>query len=106
MASSTQHPPQTYQDFISRYPKLAEAWENIAEAGKAGPLDEKTIRLIKLGIAIGAMREGAVHAGVRKAAALGISDDELGQVVALAASTMGLPATVAVYSWVRDVLGE
>ena len=38
-------PPKTYQDFISRYPKLGEAWEKIAEAGQSGPLDEQTVRL-------------------------------------------------------------
>ena len=61
-------------------------------------------RLIKLGIAIGAMRESAVHSSVRKALALGITQQELDQVVALAAGTLGLPSTVAIYSWIRDVL--
>ncbi len=96
-------PPKTYQSFVQQYPELAEAWEAIAEAGKKGPLDEKTTRLIKLAIAIGALREGAVHASVRKAKGLGISKEELDQVVALAVSTLGFPSTVAVYSWVQDV---
>ncbi len=95
-------PPKTYDAFVQRYPKLAEAWERIAEAGSEGPLDEKTARLVKLAIAIGALREGAVHSSVRKAKAMGISQAELDQVVALAASTLGMPATVAVFSWVQD----
>ena len=95
-------PPDTYGEFIARYPKLAKAWETIAEAGREGPLDEKTVRLVKLAAAIGAMREGAVHANVRKAIALGVTRAELEQVTALAAGTSGLPATVAVYSWIRD----
>ncbi|MFQ5675424.1 MAG: carboxymuconolactone decarboxylase family protein [bacterium] len=97
-------PPKIYQQFIERFPKLGEAWDNIAKAGKQGPLDEKTARLIKLGIAIGAMREGAVHSSVRKAKAVGINEEELFQVVALAAGTLGLPSTVAIYSWVRDII--
>ena len=95
-------PPKTYEEFTARYPKLAEAWEKIGEAGRIGPLDDKTIRLVKLAIAIGAMREGAVHSGVRKALARGIAAEEIEQVIALAAGTLGMPATVAVYSWVRD----
>ena len=95
-----------YSTFISRYPKLGSAWENIAEAGKEGPLDERTVRLIKLGISIGALREGAVHSSVRKAVDMKIPREELEQVVALAASTLGLPATVAAFSWVRDILGD
>lgn len=96
-------PPKTFKDFSARFPKLGEAWELASSAGADGPLDAKTARLIKLGIAIGAMREGSIHSGVRKALASGISKDEIEQVVALAAGTLGFPATVAVWSWVRDV---
>jgi 4-carboxymuconolactone decarboxylase len=67
-----------------------------------GGLDEKTRRLVKLGIALGGMKEGAVHSGVRKAVEAGASREEIEQVVALAASTLGLPSTVAVYSWVLE----
>lgn len=97
-------PPKTYQEFVKRFPKLAEAWEKIAEAGKEGPLDEKAGRLLKLAIAVGAMREGAIHASVRKALAMGVTKEEIEQVVALAAGTLGLPSTVAIFSWVEDVL--
>ncbi len=101
---SSKKPPKKYKDFIKQYPKLMEAWESIAEAGKKGPLDDKTIRLIKLAVAIGALKEGAVHASVRKAISLSISKEELEQVVALAAGTVGLPSAVAVYSWIQDIL--
>jgi len=96
--------PKTYNEFIKKFPKLGKAWEIVSEAGQEGPLDQKTVRLIKLAIAIGAMRQGAVHSGVRKALALGISEKELWQIVALAAGTLGFPATVAVYSWIMDCL--
>ena len=76
----------------------------MAEAEQEGPLDERTQRLVKLGISIGAMREGAVHSNVRKALAIGVTSEEIMQIVALAASNLGMPATVAVYSWVRDIL--
>src|SRR3954470_12854699 len=99
-------PPKTYETFVKRYPKLGEAWETIAQAGRAGPLDAKTSRLIKLGVAVGAMREGAVHSSVRKALAAGISVEELEQVVALAASTLGLPSTVAVFTWMHDEIDK
>ena len=95
-------PPETYQAFVKRYPKISQAWESINAAGKDGPLDAKTVRLLKLAVAIGALREGAVHANTRKALAAGISRAEIEQVIALAAGTIGLPATVAVFSWIRD----
>jgi alkylhydroperoxidase/carboxymuconolactone decarboxylase family protein YurZ len=99
-------PPAAYQTFVTRYPLLGKAWELMGEAGKEGPLDENPARLIKLAIAIGAMREGAVHASVRKARALGISQEEIQQVVALAAGVLGMPSTVAIHSWVQDEVGK
>lgn len=97
-------PPARYREFLERYPNLGAAWDLIGEVGNEGPIDSRTARLIKLGIAIGALREGAVRASARKGLALGLSATELEQVVALAAGTIGLPATVAVFSWVRQVL--
>jgi alkylhydroperoxidase/carboxymuconolactone decarboxylase family protein YurZ len=97
-------PPDEYRRFVERYPKLDKAWDLIAEAGKEGPLDEKTARLVKLAIAIGAGREGAVHSGVRKALALGVNRAALEQVVALAAGTLGMPSCVAVHCWVLEEL--
>ena len=96
--------PDTHEAFTSTFPKLAKAWETVGQAGKEGPLDEKTARLVKLAIAVGAQQEGAVHASVRKALAMGITPRELEQVVALAAGTLGFPRTVAAYTWIKDLL--
>lgn len=101
-----EEPPIAHRSFVERYPKLGRAWELAAEAGDEGPLDKKTVRLVKLAIAIGALREGAVHSSVRKAAAAGISAEEIDQVVALSAGTLGFPAAVAVFCWTQDVLAE
>ena len=95
-------PPAMYFEFSKRFPKLRQAWDLIGEAGKEGPLDERTARLVKIGIAIAAQREGAVHASIRKARALGITREEIEQVVALAAGTIGMPSVVAAYSWIDD----
>ena len=104
--SSLPKPPRAYSTFVNRFPKLKYAWELIGEEGEQGPLDEQTARLVKLGIAIGAMREGAIHSSVRKALALGISQEAIEQVTALAAGTLGLPSTVAVHTWIQDVFSS
>jgi 4-carboxymuconolactone decarboxylase len=95
-------PPDTYKAFTERFPGLADGWSRLSDAGDEGPLDPATSRLIRLAVAAGAMREGAVRASVRKAHATGIPRDEVEQVVALSAGTLGLPAAVAVWSWMRD----
>jgi 4-carboxymuconolactone decarboxylase len=104
--SNLPKPPQAHEEFVARYPQLRDAWELIHAAGEGGPLDAKSVRLLRLAVAIGALREGAVHSNARKALAEGISAAEIEQVVAIAAGTLGLPATVAVHTWVRDHLGE
>jgi alkylhydroperoxidase/carboxymuconolactone decarboxylase family protein YurZ len=99
-------PPRTYEEFTKRFPKLKDAWDAIGQAGDEGPLDDKTSRLVKLAIAVGAQREGAVHASVRKGLAQGIMPEEMEQVVALAAGTIGLPTAVAAFTWIRDITGK
>jgi len=98
--------PKTYQSFVARYPALGEAWESIRKAEADGPLTERDKRLIKLGVAYGSMREGSVHSCVRKALASGIPREEIEQVVAMSASTIGLPSAVAVFSWTLDELDK
>lgn len=95
-------PPQRYREFIDRFPDLSRAWEAINEAGGKGPLDERSQRLVKLAVAMGAMREGAVRSGVRKALAMGISLEEIEQLVPLAAGTIGMPSAVACWSWILE----
>ena len=60
--------PKSIQEFQSKYPQI---WEAFAELGKRshenGPLDEKTRRLVKLGMAIAFRHEGAVHSAARNA---------------------------------------
>ncbi len=99
-------PPKKYSQFIQRYPKLAEAWDAIHAAEQDGPLDERTQRLVKLAIAIGAFKEGAVHASARKAKDAGVTTEEMEQVVALAAATLGMPSTVAAHVWVTDITSK
>ncbi len=99
-------PPKTYADFVQRFPELGEAWDLARKGERAGPLDRKVSRLIKLGIAAGCLRQGAVRSGVRKARSAGASEEEIYQVVALAATTIGLPSAVAVFSWVREALAD
>ena len=50
------------------------------------------------------MKQGALRSGVRKARAAGASADEIFQVLALGASTVGFPSTVAAFSWVNELL--
>jgi alkylhydroperoxidase/carboxymuconolactone decarboxylase family protein YurZ len=55
-------------------------------------------------MAIGIRSEGAVHSHVRKALEAGVSPDEIRHAVLLGMPTIGLPTTVAAFTWVGDIL--
>jgi AhpD family alkylhydroperoxidase len=97
--------PKRYQKFLDQYPKAAEAYNQMNEAVHAsGPLDDKTRALIKLAISTGAKMEGAVHSHARKALKAGCTAEEITHTVMMALPTLGLPSTMAAWSWVDDVL--
>jgi AhpD family alkylhydroperoxidase len=100
-------PPKKFQQFMKKYPQVAEAYNQLGEACHgAGPLDEKTRALIKIGLSIGARMEGAVHSHVRKALDAGVTPEEIRHAVVLAMPTLGLPTMMAAMTWVDDVLAR
>lgn len=99
--------PARFQQFGKKYPAVMKAYETLGEAtAEAGPLDAKTRALVKLGIATGAWREGAVHSHTRRALQAGCTPDEIRHVIVLATTTLGFPSMMATLTWVEDVLGR
>jgi 4-carboxymuconolactone decarboxylase len=99
--------PAPYQQFQEQYPELWKAYDQLGAAvHQAGPLDEKTRALVKLGIAIGDQSEGATHAHTHKALDAGATSEEIRQVVFLSMPTIGFPNMMAALTWVDDVLAE
>jgi 4-carboxymuconolactone decarboxylase len=97
--------PQPFTRFRDQNPAVVTAYEALGEAcAQAGPLDPKTRELLKLALAIGARLEGAVHSHARRALEAGVTAEEIRHVVALVPPTLGLPTTIAVSTWVEDVL--
>lgn len=95
--------PPTFKEFITRYPELGRAHENVASAvDHAGPLDAKTLALVKIGICIGAGLESAMRSHVRRALQHGASTQEIEQAILLAMNTVGFPRTVAAWSWANE----
>ncbi len=99
--------PDIYLNFRDRFPGVAEAQDRLgAEVDAAGPLDERTSRLVKLGIAVGSLSDGAVRSNVRKALAAGATPEEIQHVVLLSLTTRGFPAAIAAWGWVQEVLDQ
>lgn len=99
--------PKSVVSFKQKYPAVWNAFAALGEqCHEAGPLDEKSRRLIKLGIAISAQHEGAVHSATRQALSYGITAEELFHTAILAITTIGWPAAYAAMTWIDDVISQ
>jgi 4-carboxymuconolactone decarboxylase len=97
--------PDVYLSVRRQFPEVARALDDLARVtDAAGPLPAREQRLVKLGISIGALAEGAVRSNVRKALDVDLTADEIRHAALLAITTRGFPAAVAVLKWIDEVL--
>ena len=97
--------PDVYVDFSEHFPEVARAQGELARViRESSPWDERTNRLLKLAMAIGAEAQGAVRSNVRKALDHGASPDEVRHVALMAITTCGFPTAIAGLRWVGEVL--
>jgi len=95
--------PGAFRQFVAKYPKLGAAHEDIARAVESyGPLDRKTMELVKVGISVGAGLETATRSHVRQAMQHGATATEVEQAVLLAYNTVGWPRMIAAWTWARQ----
>jgi alkylhydroperoxidase/carboxymuconolactone decarboxylase family protein YurZ len=96
--------PSTSADQIRQsHPDIWQHFTALAKAcHEAGPLDEKTRRLVKLALAIASGTEGGTHSAVRHAKELGISLEEMEHVALISITTLGFPAGGRALAWIRD----
>lgn len=100
--------PKAAQRTADTFPEVWAAYQALGSATeKAGPLDNKTRRMIKLGIAIGAAYDSAARSHIRRALREdGVSVEELRHVALLAITTTGWSRGVAALDWIETVLNE
>lgn len=97
--------PKTFKNVVEKYPEIWAAHEQLTKAcADSGPLDRKTVELIKIGICIGAGLETATKRHAIMAKDNGASDDEIYQAVLMAITTIGYPSAAAGWKWVNSVL--
>jgi alkylhydroperoxidase/carboxymuconolactone decarboxylase family protein YurZ len=104
MENSSNKLPSGAGSVARSYPAVWQAYSALGEAcSNAGPIGARTVRLLKLALAIGALSEGAVHSHARRAIEDGISAAELKQVAMLAVPTIGFPQAVKGLTWIEDI---
>jgi len=99
--------PFSYKRLKKEFPEIEKEYDRLAKKCHAsGPLNEKTRRLIKLGIAIGSESEGAIKSHTRRALAIGVTPDEIRHTVLLGLTTIGFPKMIAALNWVHEAFEE
>ncbi len=97
--------PEFLQKVVDRYPQIWEKYRNLSQViSTVDGLDERFQKIVKLGIAIGAGREGAVHSHTKKCKRAGFRDAEIYHAALLAITTIGWSGAVAALSWIDDEL--
>jgi alkylhydroperoxidase/carboxymuconolactone decarboxylase family protein YurZ len=95
--------PSTLRKFIQRNPKIWELHEALGLAcRKAGPLSDKEIEFIKMGITGSQMLETAFKTHVRKASEVGASADELQHVIVQLLPIAGMGRTMMAAKWLEE----
>jgi alkylhydroperoxidase/carboxymuconolactone decarboxylase family protein YurZ len=97
--------PTPYTKFARTYQMVWKAYDELGAAVHGvGPLSPEIRELVKLGMAIGARMEGAVHAHTRRALEAGVKPEEIRHAAILGVTTLGFPATMMGLAWVEDIL--
>ena len=104
MADSSENLPSGAGEIAQTYPAIWAAYTALGQAcSEAGPLDDRTRRLVKLALAVGALSEGAVHSHTRRGLAEGLAKEDLKHVALLAIPTLGFPQGVKALTWIKDI---
>ncbi|BEQ14848.1 carboxymuconolactone decarboxylase family protein [Desulfoferula mesophila] len=99
--------PKPYVDFKEYFPELAQAFEKLGLLCKqAGPLDGRSARLVKLGVAVATGSRGGIKSQARKAIGEGFTPEELRHAAVLAMPAIGFASVVAAIGWINEVVGE
>ena len=99
--------PDFYERFLGNFPEVGRSYNELSAACKgAGPLDERTAELIKIGVSIGGRLRGATRSHTRRALKAGASQDEIRHAVLMATTTIGFPGMMSGLAWVEEVFQE
>ena len=102
MQENLPHPVERFKD---DYPEVWRAFNYLGdECHNAGTLDERTRRIAKITLAVGAGLEGGTHSAVRNALAAGIAPEEIKHVAILSITTLGFPEAMRALTWIGDCL--
>lgn len=97
--------PTTLENFKKAFPAAWGAYAQLRDVcDSAGPLDPKTVELIKIGISAALEHEGGLVAHISQAKKAGAQSDEIYQAILLAIGLAGFPAVLAAFATAKKYL--
>lgn len=97
--------PETLDRFKAQFPKAWKAYEQLRDAcDTEGPLDRKTVELIKIGISTALEHEGGLVAHISQARKAGANDKEIRHAILVATGIAGFPAVLAAEATAQQYL--
>lgn len=99
--------PKTITDFKNAFPRTWESYEHLKDScEQEGPLDKKTVELIRIGIAVALHHDGGLVAHVSQARKSGATAEEVYHAIRVAAAPAGFSSVLRAFSRARSLLGQ
>jgi 4-carboxymuconolactone decarboxylase len=99
--------PKSYQQFRVEHPEVYAAHEKLGEsAANAGPLDQKTRELIKLGMAAAIHSKSGVQSHTHRALEANAMPAEIEHAIISGISTLGFSTMMAALTWAKDAITD
>ncbi|MCG6862347.1 MAG: carboxymuconolactone decarboxylase family protein [Chromatiaceae bacterium] len=94
---------QILNDFQTQFPDIWAAYTRLkTSCDQGGPLDPKTIELIKIGISVAMEHEGGLVAHISQAKKAGAQDAEINHAIVVATSLAGFPSTLKAFAAAKN----
>ena len=97
--------PKTLQRFQAAFPKVWKSYEALRDAcDGAGPLDDKTVALIKVVVEVARRRHGGLIAHIHRAQQAGATAQEIHHAALLAMPLVGFPDALDAFKTATETL--
>ncbi len=97
--------PETLEHFKTRFPDAWKAYEQLRNGcDSGGPLDRKTVELVKIGISTALEHEGGLVAHMSQARKAGATEEEIRHAILVATGIAGFPAVLAAMGIAEEYL--
>ena len=99
--------PKSYRKFKENNHQVWEAYDQLGlSAAEAGPLDQTTRELIKLGMAAARGSRSTVQSHTHRALEAGASPSQVEHAIILGITTIGFPSMMAALSWANGAIED